>query len=57
MKGREAELGGAVHGCSGAVAESRLTEISRGAGVVWVAREVGEDLPNTMAKPWSQERG
>jgi hypothetical protein len=46
-----------VHGCSGAVAESRLTEISRGAGVVWVAREVGEDLPNTMAKPWSQERG
>jgi hypothetical protein len=35
----------------------RLTRISRGAGVVWEAREVGEDLANTMAKPGSQERG
>jgi hypothetical protein len=37
--------------------EARQTEISRGAGVVWVAREVGEDLANTMPKPGSQERG
>jgi hypothetical protein len=33
--------------------EARLTEVSRGAVVVWVAREVGEDLANTRAKPGS----
>jgi hypothetical protein len=30
--------------------EARLNRISRGAGVVWVAREVGEELASTMAK-------
>jgi hypothetical protein len=36
--------------------EVRHTGVSRGAGVVWVAREVGEGLANTMAKPGSRRR-
>jgi hypothetical protein len=46
--------------CAPAVAqppEARQTEISSGAGVVWVAGEVGEDLASTMENPRSRERG
>jgi hypothetical protein len=35
----------------------RQTGVSRGAGVVWVVREVGEDSASTMAKSRSLERG
>jgi hypothetical protein len=35
----------------------RQTGVSRGAGVVWVAREEVDDLANTMAKYGLWERG
>jgi hypothetical protein len=65
MNGQDRASGGCGGICSGrprvvpcvvALAQSpeaRLTEVSRGAVVVWVAREVGEDLANTRAKPGS----
>jgi hypothetical protein len=37
--------------------ETRQTGVSRGAGVVWIAREAGEDSTSTMAKSRSLERG
>jgi hypothetical protein len=36
--------------------ETRQTRVSRGTRVVWVAKEVGEDIATSMAKPRSRER-
>jgi hypothetical protein len=36
--------------------ETRQTRVSRGTRVVWVAKEVGEDIASSMAKPRSRER-